>query len=100
MLNLLQSDVIKVANGEYKEILPLRVRPRVSIIGESLRNCRISPTTGKGTQIKTVKLTNNFASATDGEYKYKHPSKVEKTVLLLQVHQTQQVLLLIWYFKH
>ena len=74
------SDVIKVANGEYKEVLPLRVRPRVSIIGESLRNCRVSPTTGSGTQIKTVKLTNNFSGATNGEYKYIHPSKIEKTI--------------------
>ena len=74
------SDVIKVANGEYKEVLPLRVRPRVSIIGESLRNCRVSPTTGSGTQIKTVKLTNNFTGATNGEYKYVHPSKIEKSI--------------------
>ena len=74
------SDVIKVANGEYKEVLPLRVRPRVSIIGESLRNCRVSPTTGTGTQIKTVKLTNNFTGASNGEYKYIHPSKIEKSI--------------------
>ena len=46
---------------EYKEVLPLRVRPRVSIIGESLRNCRDVSTTGSGTQIKTVKITNNFS---------------------------------------
>ena len=85
------SDVIKVANGEYKEVLPLRVRPRVSIIGESLRNCRISPTTGKGTQIKTVKLTNNFASATDGEYKYKHPSKIQKTVAVVTAPQSTEI---------
>ena len=77
------SDVIKVANGEYKEVLPLRVRPRVSLIGESLRNCRISPTTGKGTQIKTTKLTNNISGATDGEYKYVHPYKIEKTVAVV-----------------
>ena len=74
------SDVIKVANGEYKEVLPLRVRPRVSIIGESLRNCRVSPTTGSGTQIKTVSITNNFSGGVAGEYKYVHPYKIEKSL--------------------
>jgi len=73
------SDVIKIANGEYKEVLPMRVRPRVSLIGESLRNCRIAPASGSGTQIKTIKMTNNVNSATDGEYKYVHPSKIEKS---------------------
>ena len=79
------SDVIKVANGEYKEVLPLRVRPRVSIIGESLRNCRVSPTTGSGTQIKTVKITNNFSGGVAGEYKYVHPSKIEKSLSVVSV---------------
>ena len=72
-------DILRIKNGTYAEILPLRIRPGISVMGETLRNTRVAPATGSGTQIKTVKVTNKPSSGvTNGEYKYIHASKVEK----------------------
>ena len=72
-------DIVRLKNGTFKEKMPLRVREGVSIVGESLRNTKVLPASGTGTQIKTVKMTNKPSSgATNGEYKYIHPSKIEK----------------------
>ena len=54
------------------------VQENVSVVGESLRNTIVMPASGTGTQIKTVELTKNVVSATNGQYKYLHPKKVEK----------------------
>ncbi len=72
-------DVLRVKNGTFSEVLPLRVQEGVSIIGESLRNTKVSPAAGSGKQIKTVSVTDEPSGATNGEYKYIHPSKVEKS---------------------
>ena len=72
-------DVLRVKNGTFKETLPLRIRADVSLVGESLRNTIIQPASGKGTQIKTVKIIDGPSGATDKEYNYLHPDKVEKS---------------------
>jgi len=73
-------DILRVKNGTYKETLPLRIRAGISVMGETLRNTRITPASGSGTQIKTMKVVNNPSSGkTNGEYKYLHPSKIEKS---------------------
>jgi hypothetical protein len=73
-------DTLRIKNGTFSETLPLVVRAGVSIVGESLRNTKVQPASGAGTQIKTVKLTNGFTGATNGLYQYIHPSKVEKSL--------------------
>ena len=73
-------DTLRIKNGTFSETLPLVVRGGVSIVGESLRNTKVQPASGAGTQIKTVKLTNGFTGATNGLYQYIHPSKVEKSL--------------------
>ena len=75
-------DVLRVKNGTFKEKLPLRVQEGVSIIGESLRNTKVAPKSGVGTQIKTVSVTRAVSGATNGEYKYIHPSKIEKSFVV------------------
>ena len=72
-------DVLRVKNGTFKEQLPLRVREGVSVVGESLRNTVIMPASGKGTQIKTVRIVTSPSGATNKEYNYIHPDKVEKS---------------------
>ena len=78
-------DIIRLKNGTFKEQLPLRVRKNVSIVGESLRNTRLQPATGTGTQIATVELTNNISGATNGTYEYIHASNVEKPFTVASV---------------
>ncbi len=76
-------DILRIKNGTYSEILPLRIRGGISVMGETLRNTKITPASGSGTQIKTMKMVNNPSSGkTDGEYKYLHPSKVEKSFVV------------------
>ena len=72
-------DIIRLKNGTFKEKLPMTVRPGVSVVGESLRNTIVMPASGQGTQIKTVGLTTNVTGAVNGQYKYLHPKKVEKS---------------------
>ena len=74
------SDTLRIKNGTFSETLPLVVRGGVSIVGESLRNTKVQPASGTGTQIKTVKLTNGFTGATNGSYQYIHLVKVEKSL--------------------
>ena len=73
-------DILRIKNGTYSEILPLRIRAGISVMGETLRNTRVTPASGSSTQIKTMKMVNNPSSGkTNGEYKYLHPSKIEKS---------------------
>ena len=74
------SDTLRVKNGTFSESLPLLVRSGVSVVGESLRNTKVQPASGNGTQIKTVKLINGPSAATNGTYQYIHPSKIQKKV--------------------
>ena len=67
-------DVIYVANGIYKESLPMIVPAGVTLRGESLRGTEVRPASGTGTQIKTVSITTNTSSATNGTYNYIHAS--------------------------
>ena len=77
-------DILRVKNGTYSEILPIKVRSGISVMGETLRNTRVTPASGNGTQIKTMKVVNNpSAGKTNGEYKYLHPSKTEKQFAVL-----------------
>tara|TARA_B100001109_G_scaffold239841_1_gene222659 strand:- start:1333 stop:5997 length:4665 start_codon:yes stop_codon:yes gene_type:complete len=78
-------DIVRLKNGTFKEKLPLRVKDGVSIIGESLRNTRVQPKTGTGSQIKTVKVTKQLVGATNGIYKYLHADKVEKSFTVASV---------------
>ena len=64
-------DVIYVKNGVYRETLPLRVPPGVTVQGESLRGTEIRPASGTGTQIKTVSIAGNISGATNGTYTIK-----------------------------
>ncbi len=67
-------DVIYVKNGVYRETLPLRVPPGVTVQGESLRGTEIRPATGTGHQIKTVSVNSTISGATNGTYNYKTSS--------------------------
>ena len=68
------SDTLRVANGTYAENLPLRVPSGVSVIGEALRNTKVQPASGTGTQIKTISVTGNVSGAVNGTYNYIHNS--------------------------
>ena len=79
----ISGDILRIKNGTYQEILPLRIRGGISVMGETLRNTKVTPASGSGTQIKTMKMVNNPSSGkTNGEYKYLHPSKVEKSFVV------------------
>ena len=65
-------DVIYIKNGVYREILPIRVPPGVTVQGESLRGTEIRPAASTGHQIKTVTISSNTSGATDGTYTYVH----------------------------
>jgi len=67
-------DIVYVANGTYKESLPMIVPAGVTLRGESLRGTEVRPASGTGTQIKTVSITTNTSSATNGTYNYIHAS--------------------------
>ena len=67
-------DVIYVKNGVYRETLPIRVPPGVTVQGESLRGTEIRPNTGTGHQVKTVSIASTISGATNGTYNYKTSS--------------------------
>jgi len=78
-------DTIRLKNGTFTEQLPMRVREGVSIVGESLRNTRIHPASGTGSQIATVELLQNASGATDGAYNYIHQGRTERSYTVLDV---------------
>jgi hypothetical protein len=67
-------DVVYIKNGVYRETLPLRVKSGVTVQGESLRGTEIRPATGNSTQVKTISFSSTVSGATNGTYKYKHPT--------------------------
>ena len=72
-------DVVYIKNGVYRETLPLRIPAGVTVQGETLRGTEIRPTTGTGTQIKTVSIQTNTSGATDATYNYVHPNATSGT---------------------
>ena len=65
-------DVIYVKNGVYREILPMRIPPGVTVQGESLRGTEIRPAASTGHQVKTVTITSGGTGGTPGTYNYVH----------------------------
>jgi hypothetical protein len=57
-------DVVYVKNGVYRETLPLRVPPGVTVQGESLRGTEVRPGSGTGHQVKTVTVTSGGTGGT------------------------------------
>ena len=69
-------DVIWVKGGSYREQLPLVVPAGVSIRGEALRAVEVRPATGNSSTVATITTSSTIAGATNGTYKYKHPTTV------------------------
>ena len=67
-------DVLWVKGGSYREQLPLVVPAGVSIRGEALRAVEVRPATGNSSTIATITTSSTIAGATNGTYKYKHPT--------------------------
>jgi hypothetical protein len=63
-------DVVYVKNGVFRETLPLRIPPGVTVQGESLRGTEVRPASGTGHQVATVSINTNVSGATDGTYNY------------------------------
>src|SRR6056300_870449 len=72
-------DVVYVKNGVYRETLPLRIPPGVTVQGESLRGTEIRPSTRTGHQVKTVTVTSGGTGGTPGTYNYVHGSTTTST---------------------
>lgn len=67
-------DVIWVKGGTYREQLPLVVPAGVSVRGEALRAVEVRPASGSSSTIATVSKATTVSGATDGTYRYKHPT--------------------------
>ena len=65
-------DIIFVKNGVYREELPLRVPPNITVKGESLRGTQVRPASGNGTQIATINNLAGGTGGTPGAYHFKH----------------------------
>ncbi|QOI69027.1 putative tail fiber protein [Pelagibacter phage Mosig EXVC030M] len=72
-------DVVYVKNGVYRETLPLRVPPGVTVQGESLRGTEIRPASSTGHQVKTVTITTNPTGASNGTYNHVHGTSTTST---------------------
>jgi hypothetical protein len=72
-------DVIWVANGCFREILPLKVPAGVTVRGESLRSTEVRPASGKSSTISTVSSSSTIAGATNGTYSYIHKTSTSGT---------------------
>jgi hypothetical protein len=67
-------DVVFIKNGVYREILPLRIPPGVTVQGESLRGTEVRPVSGFSTQVATLKSISGGTGGTPGTYNYIHQS--------------------------
>ena len=67
-------DVVYVANGVYRENLPLVVPAGVTIRGESLRGTEVRPATGNSSTIATVSITSGGSGGSNGQYNFVHQS--------------------------
>jgi len=67
-------DVVYVANGVYKENLPLVVPTGVTVRGESLRGTEVRPATGSSSTIATVTTVSGGNGGSNGTYKFVHQS--------------------------
>ena len=72
-------DVVYIKNGVYREQLPLVIPAGVTVQGESLRGTEVRPSTGTGSQIKTVTSSSTISGATDGTYNYIHQTSTSGT---------------------
>ena len=72
-------DIVYVKNGVYRETLPLRVPPGVTVQGESLRGTEIRPNTGTGHQVKTISTITGGTGGTPGTYNYVHGSSTSSS---------------------
>ena len=72
-------DVVYVKNGVYRETLPLRVPPGVTVQGESLRGTQIRPGPSTGHQVKTISVTSGGTGGTPGTYNYIHGNSTSAT---------------------
>src|SRR6056300_589723 len=72
-------DVVYVKNGVYRETLPLRIPPGVTVQGESLRGTEIRPSTRTGHQAKTITYTSTIDGATNGVQNFKLPTTTTGT---------------------
>ena len=62
-------DTIRVQPGTYEETFPIRVPPRITLLGDSLRATKIEPATGNSTEALTVgTISAADASRTAGTY--------------------------------
>ena len=62
-------DTIHIQAGTYEETFPIRVPPRVTIFGDSLRGTKVEPAAGSSTEVATIGTVGaNDASRTPGTY--------------------------------
>ena len=62
-------DTIRVQSGTFEEVFPIRVPPRVTLLGDSLRATKVEPASGSATSVATVgTIGANDASRTPGTY--------------------------------
>ena len=65
-------DVVYLANGVYRENLPLKVPAGVTVKGESLRGTEVRPATGSSSTIATINNISGGSGGSNGTYNYVH----------------------------
>jgi len=65
-------DAIHIANGVYREQLPLVIPAGVTVKGTSLRSTQVRPASGSSTQIATLNNITGGTGGTPGSYHFKH----------------------------
>lgn len=73
-------DMVWVKAGSYREQLPLVVPANVSVRGEALRAVEVRPASGNSSTIATITTSSTISGATDGTYKYKHPTNLSSAL--------------------
>lgn len=67
-------DMIWLKAGSYAEQLPLVLPAGVTVRGEALRAVEVLPAAGSSSTVATITTSSTIAGATNGTYKYKHPT--------------------------
>jgi hypothetical protein len=67
-------DIVWVKGGTYREKLPLVVPAGVTVRGEALRAVEVRPDTGLSSTIANINISSTISGATNGTYRYKHPT--------------------------
>ena len=73
-------DMLWVKAGSYQEQLPLVVPANVSVRGEALRAVEVRPASGNSSTIATITTSSTISGASDGTYKYKHPTNLSSSL--------------------